>query len=196
MMMHGGGYSHGYYNNYYSNNQCFGGCPFNAHCEWGFCECDRGLEKRYGRCERSWDGHQGRGEDFDPFQPCKESKDCFRIDINLMCNTNVTIQDGGKCECRKDMRWNTKSGECQLYMDVDCSSVTYDTKPSPAILEAVNKTLEKVAENNSTLEAAKVNLDPNVTSSEPLSMSPEAALNNSLLSSIDVNKTTPEELKE
>ena len=37
-----GGYSMGYHNNYYSNNQCFGGCPFNAHCEWGFCECNRG----------------------------------------------------------------------------------------------------------------------------------------------------------
>jgi hypothetical protein len=44
-MMMGGGYgsyNRGYYNNYYSNNRCFGGCPMNAHCEWGFCECNQG----------------------------------------------------------------------------------------------------------------------------------------------------------
>ena len=28
------------------------------------------------------------------------------------------------------MRWNERESECQLYLDVDCSSVTYDTKPS------------------------------------------------------------------
>lgn len=39
MMMHGGGmYNRGYYNDYYYNNRCYGGCPYNAHCEWGFCE--------------------------------------------------------------------------------------------------------------------------------------------------------------
>merc|ERR1719493_655232 len=30
----------GYYNNYYYGNNCFGGCPAFAHCEWGFCECN------------------------------------------------------------------------------------------------------------------------------------------------------------
>ena len=84
--------------------------------------------------------------------------------MNLICNTNLTTQAGGKCECRRDMRWNTEqgnnisniqthhkkwisenklnynvSGECQFYMDVDCSSVTYDTPPSTAVLTAVKK---------------------------------------------------------
>ena len=27
----------------------------------------------------------------------------------------------------------------QIYMDVDCSDITYDTPPSPTILEAVEK---------------------------------------------------------
>lgn len=165
----------------------------NAHCEWGFCECNRGLEKKYGRCERSWAGQQGRGADFDPFQSCLETNTCQNLDINLVCNTNVTIQAGGKCECRRDMKWNTQAGECQLYMDVDCSTITYDTKPSPVILEAVNKTLEKIAENNAT-EPTVVEVNPDTNATEPIS--PEKALSNSLLSSIDVNKTSEAELKE
>ena len=37
----GWGYNPWYYNHYYYNNHCWGGCPWNAHCEWGFCECNR-----------------------------------------------------------------------------------------------------------------------------------------------------------
>jgi len=71
--------------------------------------------------------------------------------MNLICNTNKTIQQGGRCECRQDMRWNTQAGECQLFLDVDCSAITYDTKPSQVVLNAVNATLEKVeAKENST----------------------------------------------
>ena len=66
-------------------------------------------------------------------------------------------------------------------MDVDCSSVTYDTKPDPVILEAVNKTLEKVAEANKTQEEVG---EENANSTS----TPAEALSNSLLSSIDVNK--------
>ena len=68
-----------------------------------------GLEKKFGRCERSWEGQQGRGADFDPFKTCDENINCQIVDINLVCNTNVTVQQGGKCECRTDMRWNTGS---------------------------------------------------------------------------------------
>ena len=38
----------------------------------------------------------------------------------------------GKCECRRDMRWNSAEGECQIFLDVDCSRITYDTRPSTA----------------------------------------------------------------
>ena len=31
-----------------------------------------------------------------------------RLDVNLICNTNTTVQQGGNCECRQDMKWNTK----------------------------------------------------------------------------------------
>jgi len=205
MMMNGGSWNHGYYNNYYSNNQCFGGCPIDAHCEWGFCECNRGLEKRYGRCERNWGGESGRPAGFNPFQPCSNTANCQRLDMNLVCNTNLTTGDGGRCECRQDMKWNTEAGECQLYMDVDCSDITYDTKASPVILEAVNKTLEKIAENNTTevttvatttTTTTEANSDLSGNDTTPISSSPDEALKNSLLTSIDVNKTSEAELKE
>merc|ERR1719244_362231 len=106
--------------------------------------------RRDGRCEQDWSNQQGRPNNFDPFVECLDSSTCQRMDMNLICNTNITMQAGGKCECRSDMKWNTQNSECQLYMDVDCSSITYDTEPSPVILEAVNKTLERIAENNKT----------------------------------------------
>ena len=60
--------------------------------------------------------------------------------MNLVCNTELTTQGSvGKCECRPDMRWNTAEGECQFYLDVDCSTFTYDTPPSANILAAVDR---------------------------------------------------------
>ena len=61
-------------------------------------------------------------------------------DMNLVCNTELTTQGTmGKCECRRDMKWNTEEGECQFYLDVDCSTFTYETKPSANILAAVER---------------------------------------------------------
>jgi len=125
--------------------------------------------------------------------------------MNLICNTNLTVQAGGKCECRTDMKWNTQRSECQLYMDVDCSSITYDTKPSPVILEAVNKTLEKIAEKNKTdtstaelIGETTVNATETETakSNETISQNPDEALSNSLLTSLDPKKTSEKDLKE
>jgi len=111
----------------------------------------------------------------------------------MICDTNKTIQDGGKCECRQDQRWNVETGECQLWLDVDCSSITYDSKPSAVVLEAVNKTLDNLDEKN----VSEVDLDdPNKADNATLSASPNVTLSNSLLSSIDAKKATPEELKE
>jgi len=199
---HGYGYHHGHY-----NTQCFGGCPYAAHCEWGFCECNRGYEKRYGRCEQDWSNQRGRPDNFDPFVECMDSSTCQRMDMNLICNTNLTLQAGGKCECRSDMKWNTQSSECQLYIDVDCSSITYDTKPSPVILEAVNKTLERIAESNktdtnaaevigeTTVNATDTDTD-NLKSNETISQNPDEALSNSLLTSLDPKKTSEADIKE
>merc|ERR1711970_1248487 len=193
---YGYGYGHGHHHGGY-NTQCFGGCPYATHCEWGFCECNRGYEKRYGRCEQDWSNQQGRPNNFDPFVECLESSTCQRMDMNLICNTNITLQAGGKCECRSDMKWNTQNSECQLYMDVDCSSITYDTEPSPVIMEAVNKTLERIAEHNKTSSEDLIGeTSVSANDTEAISQDPDEALSNSLLTSLDPKKTSEADLKE
>merc|ERR1719411_414952 len=112
--------------------------------------------------------------------------------MNLICNTNLTTSgQSGRCECRQDMKWNSGAGECQLFLDVDCSSYNYDTKPSPVILEAVNKTLEK-NENKNVTDTSVDTKPENAT----LSASPNATLSNSLLSSIDPKKASKAEINE
>jgi len=176
-----------YYDEDYYGNNCFGGCLFNvnAHCEWGFCECNRGYERRFGSCVRDWDSAHPRANNFDPFKSCSEESTCQMMDMNLICNKNMTTSGEGRCECRQDMKWNKEAGECQLYIDVDCSSITYDTKPSPVILEAVKKM-------NNTKE---VDLDTKADNGT-LSASPNVTLSNSLLSTIDPSKASPDEIKE
>jgi len=135
-----GGFDDNYYSNNYQTNTCIGGCPMNSHCEWGFCECNAGSTRRYGRCESNWANIPPRPSSFDPFQTCSTTATCMAMDMNLICNTELTTQGNiGKCECRRDMKWNSQTGECQIYMDVDCSRITYETPPSPAILSAVER---------------------------------------------------------
>ena len=113
---------------------CLFGCGMNAHCEWGFCECNAGTIRKYGRCVDAWSANSlpARPQTFDPFKSCTDSKTCMSMDMNLVCNTNLTIQGTGmhtlvlynesiilikgKCECRRDMKWNKESGECQVKM--------------------------------------------------------------------------------
>ena len=125
-----------------------------------------------------------RQDNFDPFQVCTESGSCQKIDMNLVCNTNLTTQgDAGKCECRQDMKWNTEAGECQIFLDVDCSAITYDTQPSATILTAVEKA------------KAEMKLDGETA---PLGRTESAneTLANSLLTKIDPKNSTAEEIKE
>ena len=108
---------------------------------------------------------------------------------------------------------NYRTSQCQLYLDVDCSSITYDTKPSSGILEAVKKMLEKISSNNKTEKdeitetpASTNNTDAKekeeedtfteTTDDATITMSPNETLSNSLLSSIDPTNTTEVELKE
>jgi len=188
MHMHPGGYyDNYYYNNYYLMNRCYGGCPLNARCEYGYCQCAYGFRNQFGQCYRDGMTAPYRPPGFDPFQPCtEESGVCQRMDMNLVCNTNLTVQQGGKCECRQDFRWNAEKLECQFYLDVDCSSLTYDTKASPVVLEAANKTLAKVTADNSTIEIAD-----NTTT-----VTKEVSLANSLLSNIDPAKAKESEIRE
>ena len=49
------------------------------------------------------------------------------LDINLICNTNLTIQSGGKCQCKQDMKWNEAAGECQVSTNTNLKK-KYSTK--------------------------------------------------------------------
>ena len=55
-----------------------------------------------------------RASDFQPFQDCASTSTCLAVDMNLICNTNLTMGGQGKCQCRTNMRWNTEAGECQV----------------------------------------------------------------------------------
>jgi hypothetical protein len=176
-----------YYSNYYTKNVCFSGCPLNSHCEWGFCECNAGSTRKYGRCVDNWSAQSlpARPSSFDPFKACTDSSTCMSVDMNLICNTNLTMQGSGKCECRNDMRWNKESGECLIFMDVDCSSITYETKPSEVILTAVEKAKKEMEQN---LLGEVVPLGRTESANESLS--------NSLLTKMDTKSASDAELKE
>jgi len=176
------------WNSAYRRNECMFGCPFNSHCEWGYCECNYGFIRRYGQCQRRGARITPRAANFDPFQPCNSWSDCQAIDMNMMCNTNLTVQAGGKCQCKPDMKWNEATGECQMFLDVDCSSITYETPPSKLILDAVKKA-----------EAKNIIPEEIPTDSEVPDLktpSPEQALNSSLLAQIDTQVATANEMKE
>jgi len=128
---------------------------------------------------------QPRASNFDPFRSCTQTSTCAAIDMNLICNTNLTIQGTGKCECRRDMKWNSQQGECQMYMDVDCSSITYETQPSQAILNAVEKAKSEVDEN---LLGEVIPLGRTESANESLATS--------LLTKMDTQTATDDELKE
>ena len=107
-------------------------------------------------------------------------------DMNLVCNTNLTTQgDAGKCECRQDMKWNTEAGECQIFLDVDCSTITYETQPSQTILSAVEKAKAEMEIDGETTP-------PGLGRTE----SANETLANSLLTKIDPKNSTAEEIKE
>lgn len=181
-----GHYNDNYYNSYYSQNRCYMGCSMNSHCEYGICECNNGFRKSYGQCYRDDMSRPSRSPSFDPFQPCTDTISCQTMDMNLICNTNLTVGAEGRCECRTDLKWNTETLQCQIYLDVDCSSITYETKPSPIILKAVNKTLDKFDETDEIVT--------DVPDNETISA--EESLENSLLSSIDPKEASKDEIKE
>jgi len=185
-----GDWDDSYYSNYYQRNECFSDCPTHSHCEWGFCECtDRQtyVRRRHGRCYAEWNlpSLSARPSSFDPFIECTESSTCTTVDMNLICNWNMENLNIGKCECKKDMQWNKELGECQIYMDVDCSSITYDTTPSEVILEAAEKAKKYI---NEDLLGTVVPLGRTESANESLS--------NSLLTRMDCKNATDAELTE
>ena len=110
----------------YFSNRCYEDCPPNSRCEYSFCECRYGFIKKWGRCESDWGTNlmeqqqQYRPDNFDPFKSCSTAMDCQNMDMNLICNKDLTTQgDLGKCECRRDMKWNTEAMECQVKMFIN-----------------------------------------------------------------------------
>lgn len=160
-----------------------GGCPMNSHCEWGFCECDYGFERRFGRCGRLGAVFTPRPVKFDPFPSCVSTQSCQAIDINMVCNTKLTVQTGGKCQCKMDMKWNEAAAECQMFFDVDCSSITYDTPPSKFILDTVKQAESRGLRSGMQEESLRT---PTI----------EESLGSSLLSQIDRDRATSAQLTE
>jgi len=190
---YGGVWDDNYFSNYYSRNLCRFGCPPNSHCEWGFCECDVGFVKTYGTCQTLGTKATPRLSSFMPenlacgAHQANVSSYCALQDINMVCNANLSTTEGmGRCECRKDMKWNNEAKECQIFMDVDCSTITYETPPSSAVLSAVEKAkaeLPSIASNltQETLERTQTK---------------EESLANSLLKQIDPKTSTADQIKE
>jgi hypothetical protein len=64
------------------------------------------------------------------------------------------------------MRWNPQSLQCEMYIDVDCSSFTYDTPVSPEIAKTVNETIQAMEKlGNGTLLVDESSLF-NITSTD------------------------------
>lgn len=182
----GGFFGPNYRRDYYNGNQCFGGCLGDSHCEYGICECNYGFERRYGRCNRVGAAYTPRPQSFDPFVSCANNAGCQAIDLNMVCNTKLTTAEGGKCQCKPDMRWNKEGGECQMFIDVDCSAITYDTPPSKLITDAVAKAQAGGITPPSNEES------PNLTRTPTI----DESIGSSLLSQVDSAKATEAELRE
>jgi len=82
------------------------------------------------------------------------------------------------------MRWNTATGECELYLDVDCSSLSYESRPSASVLRAVDD-----LKRQQQLSAA---VEQNFGRTE----SYQESLATSLLSKLDANSISEAELTE
>jgi len=86
---------------------------------------------------------------FDPSeQNCTFVKPCNDKDLNLQCNKDID-----RCECRKGTTWNTRTMECQVYLDVDCTDVKDQTPNQDAI-----KQLRAKGENAAGLSAEEARI--------------------------------------
>jgi len=121
-----------YYRDYYEQKRCLDGCPKQTHCEWGFCECDQDLVKAWGQCKKVQPGSPSGDRNSSSLnRNCRRTRECQTFDMNAVCTQGV-------CACRKDMKWNPKALECQIFLEVDCSKFDYTTPSSSLVKEAVD----------------------------------------------------------
>merc|ERR1712181_61400 len=85
-----------------------------------------------------------------------------------------------------DTKWNNEAKECQIFVDVDCSTITYETPPSTVVLTAVERAKAELASvaNNLTQQTLE------------RTQTKEESLANSLLTQIDPKTSTPDQIKE
>jgi len=201
-LQYGSTWDENYFSNYYSRNLCRFGCPTNSHCEWGFCECNVGFIKIYGKCldyketlryQMNFNfvgvgcSMKNVGFNSTAQHVNAQHSSCSAQDINMVCSANLNVTEGlGRCQCGRDMKWNNEAKECQIFMDVDCSTITYETPPSTFVLSAVERAKAELASvaNNLT----KQTLERTQTKEESLA--------NSLLRHIDPKTSTPDQIKE
>lgn len=174
------------------------------------------MTRRYGRCSRDWtrDTYR-RPAKFDPLSAtCVDHQQCWDYDQNMICpEDKLTTAGTAKCQCRTDMRWNSQESECQLYLDVDCSKITYDTPADPVILKAVEVTIARLnstenEDSNNLLvagneteagvkdETAAAAKEAAAEAAEKKAIGRDATLENSLLNSMDAKTSTPDQITE
>ena len=177
------------------------GCPtYNSHCEWGVCECDENApSRRDGHCYQEYENESfkkdwnkgclgvgsGANSEIGSCTNLQSSSYTGFNDMNLVCNSNMTevlgVQLGeDRCQCRPGMKFNEFANECQIFLDVDCSHISYESKPSQAILDAVE-----------TGKKRNIQID-----TENRTETAQETLKNSLLSFIDIEHATKNEIKE
>ena len=71
--------------------------------------------------------------------------------------------------------------ECQLFLDVDCSHITYDAPPSPALAEAAAGRLEAVTQAKGRVVKVNRNTDLEFAATSAVTPGPGVALATSLL---------------
>ncbi|XP_059093081.1 uncharacterized protein LOC131888283 [Tigriopus californicus] len=195
-----GGYGMGYgYSPYGIHGQsilvnahdCVGGCPMQAFCDVGICRCREGYEARFGSCYQNFNSVYNTKQNefnerwqpsFDPYKSCTEHKECWKVDMNMVCSTNTT-----RCACRDDMRWNLDTGECQVFMDVDCSGV----KPKVMALDSDNPSAITSAPEETSSASTSTTSNPSTSSdlSSPVTPTPDLLSNDTLDAFPDKNLT-------
>ena len=175
------------------NTKCKGGCPYDSFCDSGICRCHEHYKERYGQC---WiklrdftriDWGSRLSPVFDPFQNCTEHRTCINIDMNMICGRNPKISDEKrKCKCRENMKWNPDVLECQIFIDVNCSS---DNGIETASQNQTIKDISLPSKPSSTiLRKYQIALR-----NRPISyLSPVVTIERSMLLNLDLTKTTSE----
>ena len=100
--------------------------------------------------------------------------------MNMICSAQKN------CACRPDMKWNSETGECQIFMDVDCSDIDVNSEPLTAVSNN-SVTTTKPETDAGFIEALE---DKNITD-----LTANDTLKDSGLVKLDVNNTTEVELK-